>query len=1065
MKKILLFASALAGLFLAGSCQRENLEPVQTGQQVTFTIETPAAMQTKAIADGQNVDQLVYEVWLTPTLGNLETGAQKLYQATAPMVSDGTTNKAELTLDLVNDQKFTVLFWAQVADTYDTDELTAIGYKDLTALEANDESLAAFYGVAYVKDGKHVKKDESSASATVSLKRPFAQLNLCTLNTSTAYTVVIEESEMIVESVPTEFNVVNGEVDSYEKVTFAMGSVPSDPSDIKVNGTTYQYAGMNYMFAGANITLEYNIKTELNGQSEATVKNVISDVPLKENYRTNIVGNLLTSQTDFEIIVDADFNIPDELVGEGTVLAKTSEDLVNALKRNEEHLVIDLVGTQTKAMTPVEFQVPVGAWTEKYYFGGDKTRTITINANGNKINFVHENTDWNYIRMVNEDAKWIINDATLTNSGANDGPWNRHDIRFYNAVELNNVTSDKAIALLNDGKLTDVTITEATEAYGLWITADGQTVDIDGLSVTATNDGRGIAIKEEYVESPACVTLNVADASFETAKKAAILVTSKEGAVITLEDVDIAKVAADSDFAVWVDKKMEAYADKVVVNGGLCKVEGSEKEVVAETAKELTDNLKKEGSVVYLYPTADGETLDSEGKLSLGKGASFIGVGDEPVAIVNTWSSNAFKYQANFTDTYVENIFFENNLVIDAGIANGNVTFKNCVFGGHLAHQGVHFDSGEGTVVFDNCTFVGRNMLGSSLEKVIFNNCTFLNKKSSLTGADKWTGVNMWGKYEFNNCEFDTEAHCNVKCDGVVAAFNGCKFTDDRDFVTLINYAGDFDAEITIDGLKLIAEGLMEDENGNMVAHTVAGIEAAVNSAAETVYVENAVEVAGTVELDLNGKTLKAEATDAITVPAGAKLTIKNGNVESNGAPVRAIGGEVVIESGKFVQTGTAVGSAVSTYRYAVDAREGGKVTINGGEFESGNGILNVESGCELVINGGKFTNNVEKSMTRHLAYVKGEITINDGEFYGVANSAAGGCFFCGAASGCDITINGGKFTSLWSSGSVNRIFEVYYGGTINVTGGLFNTNGGIASFVTENTDPATKEAYPYVAK
>ena len=73
MKKILLFASALAGLFLAG-CQRENLEPEQAGQQVTFTIEAPAAMQTKAIADGQNVDQLVYEVWLTPLSGSCSDG-------------------------------------------------------------------------------------------------------------------------------------------------------------------------------------------------------------------------------------------------------------------------------------------------------------------------------------------------------------------------------------------------------------------------------------------------------------------------------------------------------------------------------------------------------------------------------------------------------------------------------------------------------------------------------------------------------------------------------------------------------------------------------------------------------------------------------------------------------------------------------------------------------------------------------------------------------------------------------------------------------------------------------
>ena len=311
MKKILLFASALAGLFLAG-CQRENLEPVQAGQQVTFTIEAPAAMQTKAIADGQNVNQLVYEVWLTPTLGDLENGAQKLYQGLADMVSDGTVNKAELTLDLVNDQKFTVLFWAQVAHTYDTEELTAVGYKDgqLDALKANDESLAAFYGVAYVNDCRNVKKDGSSASPVVTLKRPFAQLNLCTLNTSTAYKVDMLESEVIVENVPTVFNVVNGVEDpsSYVKVTFDMAAVPSDPATITVNNKTYQYAGMNYMFAGDNITLEYNIKTALNGQSEATVNNVISDVPLKENYRTNIVGNLLTSQTDFEII-DSDWRL------------------------------------------------------------------------------------------------------------------------------------------------------------------------------------------------------------------------------------------------------------------------------------------------------------------------------------------------------------------------------------------------------------------------------------------------------------------------------------------------------------------------------------------------------------------------------------------------------------------------------------------------------------------------------------------------------------------------------------------------------------------------------------
>ena len=323
MKKILLFASALAGMFFAASCQQENLEPVQAGQQVTFTIEAPAAMQTKAIADGQNVNQLVYEVWLTPTLGNLETDAQKLYQATAPMTSDGTINKAELTLDLVNDQKFTVLFWAQVADTYDTDELTAVGYNDLTALEANDESLAAFYGVAYVDDCRNVKKDGTSASPEVILKRPFAQVNLCTLNERAPeknpadYTIAIVNSKMTLKNVPTEFNVATGDVDGDAELEFTYAPVPSDPATIKVSEKEYYYAGMNYVFAGDNLELTYDIQTSLNNSTNyAVVNNVIASVPVKKNYRTNIVGNLLTSKTDYVIIVDAEFEAPEYVLGE-----------------------------------------------------------------------------------------------------------------------------------------------------------------------------------------------------------------------------------------------------------------------------------------------------------------------------------------------------------------------------------------------------------------------------------------------------------------------------------------------------------------------------------------------------------------------------------------------------------------------------------------------------------------------------------------------------------------------------------------------------------------------------
>jgi hypothetical protein len=774
--------------FFAGSCQQENLEPVAGNGTVTFTVEAPANVQTKAIADGLNVDQLVYEVWITENLGNLTQNAQKLYQATTTMAVENGVNKATITLDLVNDQKFTVLFWAQVdaADAYNTNELTAVTYaKD--EYKANDESLAAFYAVAYVDDCMHVTKDGTATGSQVKLTRPFAQLNLGTLNTSTAYTVALVSSKVNVKNVNQVFNVATSKASLPEEMTFVMNEVPSNPSTLDVNGVSYEYAGMNYMFAGDNVIVEYDIVTSLNGGMEGTVNNVVSEVPLKENYRTNIIGNLLTSKVDYEIVVDADFQIPDEFVGEGVVVAKDTDELINALKDTNapEHLTIELLGNQTKAVTPVEYQIPVGAWTEKYYFGGNNTKTITINANGNKINFVHENSDWNYIRCVNDAAKWIINDATLTNSGKNDGPWNRHDIRFYNAVELNNVTSDKAIALLNDGELNDVTITEDTGAYGLWITAQGQKVDINGLNITATNGGRGIAIKEQYVDAPACVTLNVENAKFETAEKAAILVTSTAGAVINWgAGNDIKGVAADPINAVWVDEDYAQYDSVVKVEGASKVVEGAIDNVAAATQESLNEALADAGAAettvvvnlaegTYTFPAsslsanvvlncAEGTVFQGNSKANI-NGATVIG------ATFSNPSGSAVDQTINGT---FKDCVFEGANALRWCYAGETVVFENCVFSGST--YGVHFDDGANDVLFKNCTFSGFNAFGAAITLVTFDGCTF---KSN--GKSGYNGANLWGSAKMIDTEFIFDGNATyewVDCLGAdkTYEFTGC---------------------------------------------------------------------------------------------------------------------------------------------------------------------------------------------------------------------------------------------------------------------------------------------------
>ena len=264
---------------------------------------------------------------------------------------------------------------------------------------------------------------------------------------------------------------------------------------------------------------------------------------------------------------------------------------------------------------------------------------------------------------------------------------------------------------------------------------------------------------------------------------------------------------------------VEKDGNYIVVNGN------EEGTYFVSEVEDLKEAVKVEGATVYV---AEGY-YDIESKLSLAKGVSMIGVGE--VKLNNSWSSNLFADQAHFTDTYVENIIFDNNLIIDAGIANGNVVFKKCTFGNNRAHQSVHFDHGNGTITFDDCTLVGRNMLGASLEKVTFNNCFFENKRASLTGADKWTGVNMWGKYEFNNCVFDTEAHCNVKCnepgkceDVIVATFNNCTMKGGRTYADLLRLStlSTFDHKytITIDGTVINENSIFISNADELIATT-----------------------------------------------------------------------------------------------------------------------------------------------------------------------------------------------------------------------------------------------------
>ena len=408
-------------------------------------------------------------------------------------------------------------------------------------------------------------------------------------------------------------------------------------------------------------------------------------------------------------------------------VAATQENIAQVLKTNVENIVIKLTEDTT---------IDVGANDPRYYFGGNNTNTITIDGakvtttaatgagdNTYALTFNHKNSDWNYIRLNNDNAKWVIKNVKLSNTGNNNGPWNRHDIRFYNDVVLENVTSDKAIALLADADLTNVVISDVhpnnSDAYALWITAEGQTVNIKDCAFLAHESktaDRGIKIDNQYVdEGEAKVTLNVDGLKVKSQKKAAIVVKSQAGADIDLKNVDISNVYADPFHAVWVDEDAAAYADLVTVNGGKKMVEGDTNVAVVRSNDAMSSAIANGAETVYLNEGT--YTVPAEAK---GKTISIIG--GENAVVDATYSYGQ-------------------------SLSGANITFEGVTIKGQTSGNYNGFTH-TGDLTFNKCTFEGKLTVYSNST---FNNCVFNNKKDYAV----WTS---WGGDEtkFVGCTFNS---------------------------------------------------------------------------------------------------------------------------------------------------------------------------------------------------------------------------------------------------------------------------------------------------------------------
>ena len=290
----------------AVSCQKNQhtAEPSDLSA-VTFSVDLPVA-PTKAIGDGLSAVELYYAVFN-------QDGAY-INSLAQNQVVNVSGKKATVELKLVRNYTYSIVFWAQAPGApYTFTPATGTVTVDYSG-NANDDLRDAFCALH-----KFTVPDAATFGETVTLTRPFAQINFGAADFAPITELGLAmKSTVAFTGVADKYDILNGTVTGDASTSFVATTVPAQyatPETLTVASKDYAYVSMNYILAPisaqenklANITATF----EYNGSS--VVVNV-PNVPYKRNFRTNIIGDLFTTDATFNIVVDEAFLTPDFVV-------------------------------------------------------------------------------------------------------------------------------------------------------------------------------------------------------------------------------------------------------------------------------------------------------------------------------------------------------------------------------------------------------------------------------------------------------------------------------------------------------------------------------------------------------------------------------------------------------------------------------------------------------------------------------------------------------------------------------------------------------------------------------
>lgn len=497
MKKIFktLSASILMALALT-ACQKEEFGGNEAEGIYTFEVSADN-IATKAAIDrdgnGTAVNRFIMEVYLAKTTGELVLLDRQVKAPTAASPKSTSFN-----LTLIKDQEYKVLFWADkgtaaMEDLYykTTDNLQNVSFLD-DARTGNNDALDAFSKMEVIT------REESKAgfSKSVQLTRPFGQVNFITtdipaINALTGGSAFLPTDVKVSYTTYTGFNVLTQTGTGSEAIEYTAPVYSAmDPA---TNPAKYTLS-MDYMLTATSDRETRNLVklTALaNGYELTTVE--VANYPVQRNYRTNIIGKILTGDVTFNITIDPIYD------GEyNNYLASSNEDITNAIS----------AGVTTISLTPGTYIIPDDA----------QGKTLTFIGTGDPEDTkIATQDDGSY-----EGCDYSLDGATVTFENITINT-DSHTYTGYARCKgtYKNCVINGTYTLYGDSKFENCTFNVSGDVYNIW-TWGAQNMEFD--TCTFNSDGKALLL---YQEGTNTINLTVKNCTFNdngglTAKKAAI---------------------------------------------------------------------------------------------------------------------------------------------------------------------------------------------------------------------------------------------------------------------------------------------------------------------------------------------------------------------------------------------------------------------------------------------------------------------------------------------------------------------------------------------------------------